>query len=146
MKNVLVTGGAGFIGSNLALTIEKTFPDAQICILDDFRGGCFKNLLGFKGDVLAYDVSDRSWITIFKKKPIDTIFHLASITDTTILDERKMMYDNVEGFRNILDLAVEKKSTVVYASSAATYGSQDTPMKESDAGEPNNVYGFSNGY
>jgi ADP-L-glycero-D-manno-heptose 6-epimerase len=54
-----------------------------------------------------------------------------------------MMYDNVEGFRNILDMAVEKKATVVYASSAATYGSIDRPIQESDAGNPNNIYGYS---
>lgn len=144
MKHILVTGAAGFIGSNLALELEKKYPDAVIRALDDFRGGCFKNLLGFKGDVLAYDVSDKSWLSIFENTdPLDAIYHLASITDTTVLDERKMMYDNVEGFRNILDLASKHKADVVYASSAATYGSQANAMKESDAGAPNNVYGFS---
>lgn len=143
MKNILVTGGSGFIGSNLAFELETRFPGARISVLDDFRGSSFKNLLGFKGDVLAYDVSDKSWLPIYERRPLDTIFHLASITDTTILDEKKMMFDNVEGFRNILELARAKKASVVYASSAATYGSQDTPMKESDAGRPNNVYGFS---
>ncbi len=143
MKNILVTGGCGFIGANLAFELEQRFPGASITVLDDFRASSFKNLLGFRGDVLAYDVADKSWLPIFARKPLDTIFHMASITDTTVLDEKKMMFDNVEGFRNILELAREKKAIVVYASSAATYGSQDTPMKESDAGRPNNIYGFS---
>jgi ADP-L-glycero-D-manno-heptose 6-epimerase len=59
------------------------------------------------------------------------------------MDERKMMNENIEGFRNILELAAEKNASVVWASSAATYGSVDKPVKESDAGQPNNIYGFS---
>jgi ADP-L-glycero-D-manno-heptose 6-epimerase len=143
MKNVLVTGGAGFIGSNLALEIQTRFPEATIAVIDDFRATSFKNLLGFKGEVLAFDVSQKEWLELFKTRPVDTLFHLASITDTTVLDEKKMIFDNVEGFRNVLELALAKKAEVVYASSAGVYGSQDTPMKEEDAGRPNNVYGYS---
>ena len=143
MKQVLVTGGAGFIGSNLVLELQKRFPEVSITVLDDFRGSSFKNLLGFKGQVLAFDAAQKEWLEIFKNEPVDMIFHMASITDTTLLDEKKMMFDNVEGFRNVLNLALEKKAEVIYASSAGVYGSQDAPMKEEDAGKPNNVYGYS---
>lgn len=143
MKHILVTGGTGFIGSNLTLELQDRYKDASITVLDDFRGSSFKNLLGFKGDFLPYNVADKSWMQTVRARPLETIFHLASITDTTVLDEQKMMIDNVEGFRNILEIAAEKKATVVYASSAAVYGSQDTPMKEEDAGLPNNIYGYS---
>lgn len=152
MKSVLVTGGSGFIGSNLTLELQTRYPEARITVLDDFRGSSFKNLLGFQGDVLAYNVADKGWQEAFKNQPLDTIFHLASITDTTVLDEKKMMADNVEGFRNILDLATEKKAAVVYASSAAVYGNGpeslvkqglEAPFKEADGGMPNNIYGFS---
>lgn len=143
MKHVLITGGAGFIGSNLAFEIQNTFPETQVMVIDDFRATSFKNLLGFKGDVQAFDVAQKEWLEILKDRPLDTLFHLASITDTTVLDEKKMMFDNVEGFRNVLQLALQKKAEVVYASSAGVYGSQDAPMKEEDAGKPNNVYGFS---
>ena len=68
---------------------------------------------------------------------------MASITDTTVHDQQKMMFDNVEGFRNVLDLATGEKVPVVYASSAATYGTIDRPIKESDAGQANNIYGYS---
>ncbi len=143
MKNILVTGGSGFIGSNLALELQNRYPQATISVIDDFRSSSFKNLVGFKGEVIAWDVSDDDWLEIFEDRPVDTIFHLASITDTTVLDEKKMIFDNVEGFRNVLRLAQEKEAALVYASSAAVYGSQDTPMKEEEAGKPNNIYGFS---
>ncbi|MBI3307451.1 MAG: ADP-glyceromanno-heptose 6-epimerase [Candidatus Omnitrophica bacterium] len=143
MKNILVTGGAGFIGSNLLLELQNRFPKANLIALDDFRSASFKNLAGYGGDFIAANVAETDWLKSFKNRPLDIIFHLASITDTTVLDEKKMMFDNVEGFRNILDLAVEKKSVLIYASSAAVYGSQNMPMKEEHGGRPNNIYGFS---
>ena len=161
MKKILVTGGSGFIGSNLALEIQKRYPKAAMTVVDDFRCSSFKNLIGFNGDVMAYNVADPAFMAALKGKSFDTIFHMASITDTTVLDEKMMMFDNVEGFRNILSLASRVKSDVVYASSAAVYGNGPAPLKlngkgkknsgehqppafkESDAGTPNNIYGYS---
>jgi len=67
MKDILVTGGAGFIGSNLALELQDKYPEATIRVIDDFRATSFKNLLGFGGDVLAYDVADAGWLKVFKE-------------------------------------------------------------------------------
>ena len=137
----LVTGGAGFIGSNLAFTLVEE-RRAEVVVLDNFSSGNFKNLLNFKGDVLAYDILGRDWWD--KTGKVDAIFHEAAITDTTVHDQKRMMEVNVEGFRNILSFALEKGvKRVVYASSAGVYGNGECPMKEDQPLLPENVYGFS---
>jgi ADP-L-glycero-D-manno-heptose 6-epimerase len=137
---ILVTGGAGFIGSNL---LKRLAADGHhLVAVDDFSSASWTNLIEFKGDVLTTDVAGDG-VRLRPGGPFDVIFHQASITDTTVMDERKMMHNNVEGFRNLLDLAVAWGSRVVWASSAATYGRGPSPMKESDPPGPLNVYGYS---
>jgi ADP-L-glycero-D-manno-heptose 6-epimerase len=46
LLNLVVTGGAGFIGSNLTLALQEKFTDARQTVIDDFRSGDFKNLRG----------------------------------------------------------------------------------------------------
>jgi len=137
----LVTGGAGFIGSNLAFTLSGE-RRAKVVILDNFSSGNFKNLHGFQGDILTDDIRNDSWFA--KAGPVDAVFHEAAITDTTVHDQNKMMDVNVEGFRNVLRFALETGvKRVVYASSAGVYGNGACPMKEDQVLTPENVYGFS---
>lgn len=143
--NILITGGAGFIGSNLALKLQKDYPDSKILILDDFSSANFKNLKGFKGIVYSCDVStDEIFFKVEEFKP-DVIFHLASITDTTVTDQEYMIRRNIDGFKNILELAYDNESVVVYASSASVYGNvkEHIPLKEDREKSPENVYAFS---
>jgi ADP-L-glycero-D-manno-heptose 6-epimerase len=143
MRNILVTGGAGFIGSNLTLALQEKHPDARIVVVDDFRSGDFNNLQGYRGDFVAADISRLDWQTQFKDLVFDAIFHEASITDTTIHDQFLQTRDNVEGFRRLLEFAAPHHSSVVYASSAATYGIGAARMKEDQPPAPANVYAFS---
>lgn len=143
MQNILVTGGAGFIGSNLTLKLQETHPGARIVVVDDFRSGDFKNLRGFKGDFVAADVSRLDWHAQFKDRTFDAIFHEASITDTTVHDQFLQVHDNVEGFRRLLEFASGGQTPVVYASSAATYGIGSGAMREDQPPAPANVYAFS---
>jgi ADP-L-glycero-D-manno-heptose 6-epimerase len=145
MRNILVTGGAGFIGSNLALALQEKYPDAQITVVDDFRSGDFKNLRGFRGDFVAADVSRLDWHSRFKDETFDAIFHEASITDTTVHDQFLQAHDNIEGFRKLLQFAAPTQTPIVYASSAATYGivQEAGPLQESRAAAPANIYAFS---
>lgn len=138
-KKYLVTGGAGFIGSNIAKTLEA--QGHEVTVIDDFtKNGNFKNLIGFKGDVIAAD--------IFRFMPsdmyFDAVFHEAAITDTTVMDQKEMMEQNVEAFKNVLAFAAANEiKKVVYASSAATYGNGPVPNTETQPTHPENVYGFS---
>jgi ADP-L-glycero-D-manno-heptose 6-epimerase len=144
MQKILVTGGAGFIGSNLALRLQELHPGARIVVVDDFRSGDFKNLQGFRGDCVAADVSRLDWRAQFGDESFDAIFHEASITDTTVHDQFLQVHDNVEGFRRLLEFAAPRQTPVVYASSAATYGIGGAgAMREDQPAAPANIYAFS---
>jgi ADP-L-glycero-D-manno-heptose 6-epimerase len=144
MQSILVTGGAGFIGSNLTLKLQEMYPAARMVVVDDFRSGDFKNLQGYRGDFVAADVSRLDWQAQFGERMFDAIFHEASITDTTVHEQVLQTHDNVEGFRRLLEFARPNHTPVVYASSAATYGiGRAGAMKEEQPAAPANVYAFS---
>jgi ADP-L-glycero-D-manno-heptose 6-epimerase len=153
-KTILITGGAGFIGANLAFYFQENHPDAKVVVLDSFRSGetlsngnlksfgHFKNLLGFNGEVISGDINDKDLLLDLEVKyQFDYIFHEAAISDTTALEQDLMIKTNVNAFKDLLDLAVAHDANMIYASSAATYGSSDTFKVGHEA--PNNVYGFS---
>lgn len=143
MQNILVTGGAGFIGSNLTLALQAKHPGARIVVVDDFRSGDFKNLQGFRGDLVTADVSRLDWAAQFGDRQFDAIFHEASITDTTVHDQLLQAHDNIEGFRRLLNFARPHLTPVVYASSAATYGIAAGINREDQGAAPANIYAFS---
>jgi ADP-L-glycero-D-manno-heptose 6-epimerase len=142
-SNLLITGGAGFIGSNLTLALQEKFPEAHLTVIDDFRSGDFKNLAGYKGDFVAADLAKLNWREQFNDMKFDVIFHMSSITDTTDHNQFRQTHDNVESFRRLLNFAWPNKSRVVYASSASTYGSVRGASSEDAEAAPKNVYAFS---
>jgi len=142
----IVTGGAGFIGSNLTLALQEKFPDARLTVIDDFRSGDFKNLAEYRGDFVAENLATLDWRETFGdpvSAGFDAIFHLASITDTTLHDQFIQVHDNVESFRRLLNFARPTKTRIIYASSAATYGPATEASVESNGAAPANVYAFS---
>ena len=142
-SSILVTGGAGFIGSNLVLTLQERMPQARLTVIDDFRSGDFKNLAGYKGDFVAQNLATLDWQQQFGDEKFDAIFHLASITDTTLHDQFVQVHDNVESFRRLLNFAKPNRTKIIYASSAATYGAASTASAETNGAAPANVYAFS---
>lgn len=141
--NFIITGGAGFIGSNLTLTLQEKLPDAHLTVIDDFRSGDFKNLAGYRGDFVAENLATLDWKGKFGDEKFAAIFHLASITDTTLHDQFIQVHDNVESFRRLLNFARPTKTRIIYASSAATYGPATEASVESNGAAPANVYAFS---
>src|SRR5262245_36760041 len=141
--NFIITGGAGFIGSNLTLALQEKFPDARLTVIDDFRSGNFKNFAGYRGDLVAENLANLNWQEKFGGEKFDAIFHLASITDTTLHDQFVQVHDNVESFRRLLNFARPTKTRIIYASSASTYGAARAASVESNGAAPANVYAFS---
>jgi len=114
----------------------------DVSIVDDFQSAHWTNLIPFKGDVITANVAKVEGV-LAALPGFEVIFHQASITDTTVHDQNRMMLNNVEGFRNILELAVNWKSRVVWASSASIYGRRQPPNSESQPPDPLNVYACS---
>jgi len=154
-KTILITGGAGFIGSNLAFYFQKNHPDAKIVVLDSFRSGetlsngnlksfgHFKNLIGFTGEIISGDINDKDLLLDLEVNyDFDYIFHEAAISDTTALEQDLMIKTNVNAYKDLLDLAVAHNANMIYASSAATYGNAESPQRVGREA-PQNVYGFS---
>lgn len=153
-KTILITGGAGFIGSNIAFYFQNNYPECKIIILDCFRSGetfsngnlksfgHFKNLLGFNGVVISGDINDKKLLKSLEKNyKFDYIFHQAAISDTTVNEQDLMIKTNVNAYEDLLKIAIKHKANMIYASSAATYG--DSNKFEVGFEKPNNAYGFS---
>ena len=92
----LVTGGAGFIGSNLAIHLEEQCHD--VIVADNFSSGHKDNLKEFGGTVLDIDFSKPYKI----EGKFDVIFHQAAITDPRYPDDKETIRQNVEGFKLII--------------------------------------------
>ena len=153
-KTILITGGAGFIGSNIAFYFQENYPNANVVVLDSFRSGelltngnlvsfgHYKNLLGFNGQVISGDINDKDLLQNLEDNyKFDYIFHEAAISDTTASEQDLMIKTNVNAYEDLLRIAIKHNANMIYASSAATYG--DSDRFEVGFEQPNNVYGFS---
>ncbi len=123
-RNILVTGGAGFIGSNLVEMLLKN--DANVTVIDNFSTGHKKNLDEFKDsiEIVRADISVvDSWTDSFKG--CDTVFHLAALADIvpSIVNPISYYQSNVTGTLNVLEAAkINKVNKIIYSASSSCYG------------------------
>jgi len=133
-RRVLVTGGAGFIGSNLANYLAD---ENEVISIDDCSLGTSENLVG---DV---DFQNRSVLDEDLPTDVDAVFHLAALSSYAMHEDepRRGARVNIEGFVNVVEQAHKDGcETIVYASTSSIYGDQTEPSPESMDIEANTAY------
>ncbi len=141
---ILVTGGAGFIGSNLVNKLNKIGFE-KIIIVDNLNSNIKKK----------NNIKDLNYIELYDKNyflklinedkiyhKFDTVFHLGACSTTTNLDKKYMLQNNYEYSKNLLNWCQNKKIPLIYASSASVYGNKKN-FHEDSSMEPLNPYAYS---
>jgi UDP-glucose 4-epimerase len=148
--NVLITGGAGFIGSHLADYLVSKKKIKKILIIDNINDGSLKNLSkSFRSKKVFFYKKD---IREFKKieslfKDVDVVFHLAALSDVVPSIEEPIEYldNNIMGTVNFLEsMRKNKVKKIIYAASSSCYGiSKKIPTDEKEKIEPMYPYALS---
>jgi ADP-L-glycero-D-manno-heptose 6-epimerase len=147
-KRVIVTGGAGFIGSVLVWELNRR-GCSQVAIVD-FPGGSEKsaNLVGLRYTEFVDASELHARLASGSMGKLDCIFHLGACSSTTETNEKYLRENNFEYSRDLAKWALSARVRFVYASSAATYGDGNAGMDDSDPRQmerlrPLNLYGQS---
>ncbi|MFC1747710.1 ADP-glyceromanno-heptose 6-epimerase [Pseudomonadota bacterium] len=142
---IVVTGGAGFIGSNIVKGLNERGRN-DILVVDDLKDGAkFKNIADCdiadymdKDDFLAKVLAGEEFAT-----PIEAIFHEGACSATTEWDGHYMMKINYDYSKALLHYCLERGIQYLYASSASVYGDGPVFKESLEHEEPLNVYGYS---
>jgi UDP-glucose 4-epimerase len=147
--NVLITGGAGFIGSNIvrALLAEKEFADFQIIVLDDLSGGFLPNIPQHaQVEFVRGSINDDLLVKkLFREKRFQYVYHLAAYAAEGLSHFiRRFNYtNNLIGSMNLINAAVRYGTDcLVFTSSIAVYGAGQVPMNEEMIPRPEDPYGI----
>jgi UDP-glucose 4-epimerase len=144
--HVLITGGAGFIGSNLVKHFNAHFPDVTVTVFDDLSSGILANLDGttctfIEGSILDYDA------LLAAAEGVDALVHLGAIPSVprSVAAPRPSHDANATGTLNVLEVARERNvGHVSVASSSSVYGSNPLlPKGENTWTRPMSPYGVS---
>ncbi len=143
---IIVTGGAGFIGSNIVRGLNNKGID-KILIVDNLLNiSKHKNL----NKIRFFDYVDKEDFTVdflryfIKQHKVEVIFHQGACSDTMATDGKYIMKNNYEYSKNILHICLENNIRFFYASSASVYGNGENGFIEDEKNEyPLNGYAFS---
>ena len=141
-KKILVTGGAGYIGSKLSY--ELLDKKKEVIIIDNLSTGSIK-LIPKKAIFIKGDLNDTELLNnIFKKYKIEVIFHMAACTDVreSVKNPSKYYLNNVEATRNLLEFSKNKIKYFIFSSTCALYDiTKKNVVSENDNIMPQSVYG-----
>ena len=145
-ERVLVTGGAGFVGTALITEIGSRLPDASLAVLDSEAGSRLARLPD-SASIWCADLRDgRALEDVVARVRPDLVFHLAALQfiPYCIENPRECLDVNVLGTQTLLDaLSVHAPRRLVIASSAAVYGPSERPHREDEVPNPADIYGTS---
>ncbi|MES2635196.1 MAG: ADP-glyceromanno-heptose 6-epimerase [Pseudomonadota bacterium] len=143
MTRIVVTGAAGFIGSNIVKGLNARGIDDIICVDDLTQGDKFRNLADLKiADYVDADLFYDLFADGYFGK-VEAVFHEGACSDTMETDGKYMMDNNYTLSCGLFNACQERGSRLIYASSAATYGGSDTFRESPECELPLNVYGYS---
>lgn len=140
---IIVTGGAGFIGSHIVRSLNQ-HGHKEVIVVDNLaNSGKFTNLLGCDVSDYIDKVEFRKLIQKGIRWKISAISHQGACSDTMEYDGRYMMDNNFSYSKDLLHFSTVRKIPFVYASSAAVYGNSRDFAEDSANERPLNIYGFS---
>ena len=145
MKSVLVTGGAGYIGSHVVKLLGE-HTDYRITVIDNLSTGKKEAVL--YGDLIVEDLSNtKAVVELFSERKFNAVIHFAAsiVVPESVADPLKYYSNNTMNTINLIRLALENKvNFFIFSSTAAVYGiPEDIPIKETGSLNPINPYGMS---
>lgn len=139
---VLITGGAGFVGSNLARYINQISPETRLYVLDDLSTGKLSNLDDVDVEFFEGPVANFELLTSLAAR-VDSIVHLGALGSVprSIKDPVSSHVANLTGTLNVLEAARQHNVHVIFSSSSSVYGANEKlPKSEFDWTRPMSPY------